>query len=178
MSSYVFPRAVLYSFIWTVSVVELGLTGYRVHHTKSTAGFYDPIVVELIVTAALTLIWLPASVFMHLMKARELGAAGNTGYAPLHGETGGNFILWVLWIVGAAFSTHKWPNSALAGTGKSGHILLSIVAFAWLAFIALTLAKIFTAMQYAALSAVSTTPASASTPAAHEKPAETAAPAS
>ncbi|KAI5117620.1 hypothetical protein M0805_001220 [Coniferiporia weirii] len=177
MISYVFHRAALYALLWTASIVELGLTGYRVRHTKSAAGFYgtllppplpepdkrpeeqtitnstpaDPIVVELLVTAALTLLWLPISGLAHLRKARDL----SSGLGPLRGESAGNFVLWVMWLVGAAIATNKWPNKTLAGTGKEAHLLLGIVAFAWLPFAALSLAKVFVLMQYAAYGASS-----------------------
>ncbi|KAH8110948.1 hypothetical protein DFH11DRAFT_1513714 [Phellopilus nigrolimitatus] len=147
---YVFHRSALYSLLYAASVVELGLTGFRIHHTKSTAGFYDPIVVELLVTSALTLLWIPVTVFAHLRGSRN---AESSGFAPLHGESGGNFVLWVLWLVGGAIITHKFPNATLAGGGKEGHILLTIVAFAWIAFSALSLGKIFVLLQYATLKA-------------------------
>ncbi|KAH8103751.1 hypothetical protein DFH11DRAFT_1692428 [Phellopilus nigrolimitatus] len=153
MSSYVIPRAALYALLWASSIVELGLTGYHVRHTKTSAGFYDPIVVELLVTAALTLIWIPITVFAHVRKAKSLH--GGSGYAPLHGESAGNFVVWVMYLVGGAIATHKWPSPAFAGAGKEGHVLLSIVAFAWIPFGVLSLVKVFTLMQYAALKAES-----------------------
>lgn len=58
-----------------------------------------------------------------------------------------------MWLVGAAIATHNWPTRLFAGPGEQGHILLTIVAFAWLNFIALTLAAVFQLMQLAALKA-------------------------
>ena len=39
-SAYVTHRTGVYAFLWAASVVELALTGFRIHHTKSTFGFY------------------------------------------------------------------------------------------------------------------------------------------
>ena len=106
---------------------------------------------ELLVVSALTLLWVPISILVHRRRVLELRPGG--GYAPLHTEGGGNFVLWVMWLVGAAIATHNWPTKLYAGPGEQGHILLTIVAFAWLNFIALTFAKVFQLMQFAALRA-------------------------
>ena len=36
LSRYSSPRPGLYGLLWVIALVELGLTGYRVHHTKSS----------------------------------------------------------------------------------------------------------------------------------------------
>ncbi|KLO17786.1 hypothetical protein SCHPADRAFT_900338 [Schizopora paradoxa] len=49
---------------WLFSLILLGLTGYRIHHTKGLPNgfdFYDPVIAELLVTAIFTLLWVPVS---------------------------------------------------------------------------------------------------------------------
>ncbi|THH03164.1 hypothetical protein EW145_g6479 [Phellinidium pouzarii] len=156
VASYVVHRSALYALLWASAVVELGLTGWRIHHTKSVAGFYDPIVAALLVSAVLTLIWIPITSFLHLRKARGLHSDTGAGYAPLHAESGGNIVLWIMWLVDAAIATHKWPTRALVGPSspKDAHLLLSLVAFAWISFGVLSLACVFVLMHFAALRAI------------------------
>ena len=74
-----------------------------------------------------------------------------------------NGIIWVMLLVGAAISTNKWPsnkiceadvtpNTALGSfvVPKQCHILLTIDAFAWVTFIALSFAGVLGLMQWAA----------------------------
>ncbi|EJD05296.1 uncharacterized protein FOMMEDRAFT_18889 [Fomitiporia mediterranea MF3/22] len=148
-ASFVFHRAILYSLLWVAAVIELGLTGWRVHHTKSTASFYDPIVVALLVSSILTIIWVPITTFLHVFKSKSLSAG--EGYKPLHFESAGNTILWIMWLIEAAIATHKWPTRAFTGSGRDGHVLLTLVAFAWINFGLLSLAKVVVATHYAYL---------------------------
>ncbi|KAI5115826.1 hypothetical protein M0805_001986 [Coniferiporia weirii] len=159
--SYVPHRGLLYTLLWLSALVELGLTGYRLHHTDSFGGFYNPIIVELLVTSVLTLLWIPLTMLFH-RAAGTLGSGGNaatTGrsrHGSLFGENGGNFVLWVMWLVGAAITTHHWPNRTLAGSGRQGTVLLTIVAFSWIPFALLTLAMMFISMEHAAVRALNT----------------------
>ncbi|KAL5525448.1 hypothetical protein ACEPAF_9318 [Sanghuangporus sanghuang] len=148
-AAYALHRTLLYTFLWTASVVQLGLTGWRVHHTESTIGDYDPIIVELLVTAALTILWIPVAIVAPVRKSKDL--LPGSGYGTLGIETCGNFVLWVMWLVGGAIATNKWPTRAIAGSGKDGHILITIVAFSWLCFGALTIVKFLTGLHYATL---------------------------
>ena len=57
-----------------------------------------------------------------------------------------------MWLVGAAIATNRWPTRTLAGPGKQGAILTTVIALAWVEFGLLSLAKMFAAMEYAAIS--------------------------
>ncbi|KAL5520173.1 hypothetical protein ACEPAG_9386 [Sanghuangporus baumii] len=148
-AAYALHRSILYTFLWAASVVELGLTGWRVHHTESTFDDYDPIIVELLVTAALTILWIPVAIVAPVRKSKDL--LPGSGYRIFGIETCGNFILWVMWLVGGAIATNKWPTRAIAGPGRDGHILITIVAFSWLCFSTLTIVKFLTGLHYATL---------------------------
>lgn len=100
-TSYVPHRWALYSLLWAASVVELALTAFRIRHTNSLFGTHDPIVAELLVTSILTILWVPVTLLFH----RSAGAGTGTALSPRHGETGGNLVLWIMWLVGAAIAT-------------------------------------------------------------------------
>ncbi|THH05654.1 hypothetical protein EW145_g4638 [Phellinidium pouzarii] len=146
------------SLKWLTALAELGVTAFRIHHTNSVAGFYDAIIAELLVTSLLTLLWVPFTLLFHRSAGTVGSGAGSSSgrsrVSPLHAETGGNSILWLMWLVGGSIATHKWPNRILAGFGKQGSVLLAIVALAWIAFGLLTLAKMFGMMEYAAARAL------------------------
>lgn len=127
------------------------MTGYRIHHTESSvANTYDPIVAALLVTSALTLLWVPFAAFVGLRNT-------TSRFGGLHHELGGGFVLWVMWLIESAIATNKWPTRtfarAVAEDKKQGNILITIVAFGWLAFSVLSIVKVFLAMHYAHVAA-------------------------
>lgn len=63
----------------------------------------DPIVAELLVTAALTIFWIPVAAAVNARKSKDI--VPGTSYTLLNVEGVGNFILWVMWLVGAAIAT-------------------------------------------------------------------------
>ncbi|EJD06316.1 uncharacterized protein FOMMEDRAFT_165160 [Fomitiporia mediterranea MF3/22] len=155
--SYVPHRRALYALLWMISVAELGFTAYRIHYTRKNFGTHESIIVELLVVSILTIIWAPLTLIFHRSAPNSTGSTSTSrsgGLGFLHGETTGNFIIWVLWLVGAAIATHNWPTRAIAGPGKQGRILITIVALAWVAFSLLTLAKIGAMMEYSARNAI------------------------
>ncbi|KAL5520179.1 hypothetical protein ACEPAG_9392 [Sanghuangporus baumii] len=147
--SYVPHRGALYGLLWTMAVIELGLTAYRIHYTNNTFDTYDPIIVELLVTSILTITWIPVI----LLTLRGILGPSRKRLGFLHRESSRNLILWIMWLVGGAIATHKWPRRSFAGPGKQGRILTTIIAFAWIEFGLLTLVKVFSAMEYAAKNA-------------------------
>ncbi|KAF8957213.1 hypothetical protein BDZ97DRAFT_1670344 [Flammula alnicola] len=129
-------RAFLYMCFFVFSVVLLGLTGARIRHTETLGdggdilttrtGFYDPVIVEILVTSALAILaslWL-----MTAILARIGGPMGK--FATEH------VMLWPIWImflVGGAVATHKWHNLKWCrGAHKECRILESIKAFVWI----------------------------------------------
>jgi len=162
MFSYWALRAPVYILLWITSLIVLALTGYRVHHTKifhpfhGGHGFYDKIIVELLVTSALTLLWVPIG-FHFLSRHRGTvanDAATSSRRPTLSGETSFLTVLWVMWLVGAAIATNNWPLLAIAGHNKQGHVLIAIIALSWLAFTLVTLLKVLMLMHYAAANAM------------------------
>jgi len=149
---YALARMPLYALLWVVSVILLGLTGFRVEHTRHIGKFYEPIIVELLVTSALTILWVPFAAWS-LNNLRAASASG-TGLTRTHPEPHGNFILWVMWLVGAAIATNDWPTAAVRGVGKQSRILAAILAFGWTGFALLTLIFVVTLMHHAAANAV------------------------
>ena len=107
----------------------------------------------MLVTSILTIIWVPVTFIFHRGLFRS-ESTSNKRLGFLHGETARSLILWIMWLVGGAIATNKWPNRAYAGPGKQGSILLTIIAFAWMIFGFLTIAKVFSAMEYAAIRAL------------------------
>ncbi|EJD05283.1 uncharacterized protein FOMMEDRAFT_139746 [Fomitiporia mediterranea MF3/22] len=155
--SYVPHRRALYALLWMISVAELGITGFRINFTRKNLHFHDPIVAELLVVSILTIIWAPLTLLFHRSALNRAGGTSTSrfgGFGFLHGETTGNFVIWIMWFIGAAIATHNWPTRAIAGPGKQGRILIVIVALAWVAFGLLTLAKVGAMMEYSARNAL------------------------
>ncbi|KAF8200194.1 hypothetical protein BJ912DRAFT_1019977 [Pholiota molesta] len=128
-------RSFLHFFLFACSSVLLGLTAYRVHYTKalkdgdiltSSSHFYDPIIVELLVTSCLAIIfclWLSVAVLTPL--GGPLGS-----FASEHVMI---WIIWVMFLVGAAITTHKWNNLKWCrGSHRPCRILETIKAFSWI----------------------------------------------
>ena len=86
-------------------MIELGLTAYRVHHTNDVEGYYDSVVVELIFTSILTMLWIPLAVLLHVRKSHTLERGAARGFAPLHSEMVGLWVVWIFWLVGDAVAT-------------------------------------------------------------------------
>ncbi|KAL5525440.1 hypothetical protein ACEPAF_9310 [Sanghuangporus sanghuang] len=170
-NSYVPHRVVLYGLLWTMAVVELGLTAYRINYTNDNFDTYDPIIVQLLVTSILTITWIP----LILLSLRGILGPSRKRLGFLHGESARNLILWIMWLVGGAIATHKWPKRSLAGPGKQGRILTTIIAFAWIEFGLFTLVKVFAAMEYAAKNASGGGAGGLGPTHAREKPANSAA---
>ncbi|KAH8832499.1 hypothetical protein DL96DRAFT_1667140 [Flagelloscypha sp. PMI_526] len=134
-------RVGLYVALALFSCVVFGLSGARLYYTTHLPRydplnhgipFYDPIVAELIVTSFLTLLWC-LSMSCIISKSYE-GAPIRT----FRGEFIGIFILWVMWLVGAAYSTHIWGNLKFCWQFKACKLLTALVAFVWISWITLT----------------------------------------
>ncbi|PBK83953.1 hypothetical protein ARMGADRAFT_622942 [Armillaria gallica] len=154
--SLAFPRLALYTLLWAVAVVLLGLTSYRIHITKNQFQRYDRIVVELLVSAILTILWVPAvMIFAARSSARRHGSQVCFELLIIA-------ILWVMWLVGAVDTTNRlipgrnWCSNALGS--KQCNILTTILAFAWIGWSLLTILFFMSIIDY-----VSGEPSSTST---------------
>ncbi|KAI0682074.1 hypothetical protein BC835DRAFT_1300635 [Cytidiella melzeri] len=131
-------RIFLYILLWLFSAVLLGLTAARIHYTlhiplgdplNGGADFYDPIVAELLASAALTLLWAPWVIHV-IARTSEYGWV-----STFAGETVVLFILFVMWLVGAAKATSFWGDLSWCHQFKPCRILTVLVAFSWMGFI-------------------------------------------
>ncbi|KIK51551.1 hypothetical protein GYMLUDRAFT_208559 [Collybiopsis luxurians FD-317 M1] len=141
---YAALRIALYAALLIFSIVLLGLTGTRIHRTLSgNTGFYDPIVVELLVTSSLAILW--SLYLMHVIHAARVRGPATS----FRGEFIGWFVIWTMFLVGAAIATNFWGNLGFCFGVFSCNVLTDIVAFAWLCFIITTLIG-FSAMLFLA----------------------------
>ncbi|SJL14412.1 uncharacterized protein ARMOST_17868 [Armillaria ostoyae] len=138
-------RIALYFTLGIFSIVLLGLTSARIHYTTDLpagdplndgVAFYDPIVVELLVTTILTMAWC-------IYIVRAIHKRVDNGFiSTFRGELIGLFVLWLFWIVGAAKSSTIWGDLGWCQQYQPCRILTAMLAFAWLGWIVLTLIMI------------------------------------
>ncbi|PPR04353.1 hypothetical protein CVT24_013205 [Panaeolus cyanescens] len=131
-------RLFLYAWLFATSVVLLGLTAYRIHYTKNLTGgdiltnsshFYDPIIAELVVTSSLAIL---ASLWYMIAIASRIGRGPLGTYLS---EQIFLFIIWVMFLVGAAITTHKWLHLKWCRGGyRACRILETIKGFSWICF--------------------------------------------
>ncbi|KAF9018370.1 hypothetical protein BDZ89DRAFT_1140044 [Hymenopellis radicata] len=160
------PIYAVYCLFWIISCVELGLTAYRVHLTEHQ-GSIEPIMVELIVSSSLAIFWIPIASLM-LMGDPEATHTRSKRIVPI--EVAGACVLWVMWLVGAVYTTNKilpGKNYCVAG-GKECHILTAILAFSWMGWSLLSIVIVMGLMHLAA------TRTPKEKPIIHEKAAEAA----
>ncbi|KAK0473424.1 hypothetical protein IW261DRAFT_693645 [Armillaria novae-zelandiae] len=154
--NYTLRRVILYALLWPMAVILLGLTAYRIHFTKGQGAGYQPIVVELLVASIFTLLWVPLAMFMIFAERASSSRDNNASTSRSHPkhlpfELLGLGILWLLWLVGAVYTTnrvlpgHNW----CAFSGKQCNILTAILAFAWIGWSLLTLLGILALMHSA-----------------------------
>lgn len=135
-------RSFLWVFIFCCSSVMLGLTADRIHYTKTLHGgdvltsrqtpFYDPIVVELLVTSCLAIL---ASLWFSALIIGGVAVAGLGTYAF---EQVCMWILWVMFLVGSAIFVHKFPHLKFCrGSHRFCGILETIKAFSFILWILL-----------------------------------------
>ncbi|KAF5390702.1 hypothetical protein D9757_002577 [Collybiopsis confluens] len=131
-------RLGLYFALALFSIILLGLTAARINYTLGLAvGFYDPIVVELLVSSIIAIIW--SFFIMHIIHTIRVGGPVTT----FRHESIGFIIIWIMFLVGAAIATNFWANLSVCFGTFTCDILTAIVAFSWLNFITLTLIGIF-----------------------------------
>ncbi|RDB18324.1 hypothetical protein Hypma_000511 [Hypsizygus marmoreus] len=135
-------RFALYAALILFAITLIGLTSARINYTRNLrfsdplhGGFpyYDPIIVELLVTSILAFLW---SLPMMFLIQRHASRGFATSYAF---EMLGLFILWVMYLVGAAIATNKWRNIGFCrGFFGQCRILTAILAFSWIAWATVT----------------------------------------
>jgi hypothetical protein len=131
-------RLTCYWALWIFSAVTIGLTAARLHYTlhlpphdplNHGVNFFDGIIVEVLVTACLTMIFTPV-LLARIHRRHEYGFLSTFG-----GELVGLLLLFTLWIVGAAVATQKWGNLSWCHMYSACRILTATVAFIWMSCI-------------------------------------------
>ncbi|KAF8597111.1 hypothetical protein BDV93DRAFT_527675 [Ceratobasidium sp. AG-I] len=132
-------RLGLYAILLACSVILFSLTIARVSYTSHTRSerslnsgqpFYDPSVVELLVSALLTLFFAPFMIYVTRTRRIEPTIAI---------ELGALFVLWLLWVGGAAAAVTVWPDLSFCVSFAACRLLQALMGFAWLGWIALTM---------------------------------------
>ncbi|KIM37779.1 hypothetical protein M413DRAFT_448292 [Hebeloma cylindrosporum] len=126
---------VLFSFIlFCLSAARLNYTTHLPSNDTLNGGkpFYDPIVVEILLTTLMTIPW---SIFIvwSIHKRYE-----NPYLSTFRGEIIGLSILWIFWTAGAAGASHPWGNLSWCQHFEACRVLSALVAFAWLGWVTLT----------------------------------------
>ncbi|KAK0455338.1 uncharacterized protein EV420DRAFT_1694887 [Desarmillaria tabescens] len=135
-NAYSIYRVLAYAWLWAVACVLLGLTAYRIHITEGFfLSFYEPIIVELLVSACLAIIWAPIAGVLALSEHNTSHKSGR-----FRSEMLGTFVLWVMWLVGAVDTTNRIiPGKNYCRSGKQCQILTTLMAFSWIGWSFLTI---------------------------------------
>ncbi|KAI0776510.1 hypothetical protein BD413DRAFT_610140 [Trametes elegans] len=149
-------RVGLYVLLWLCSAVLLGLAATRIHYTlhlplgdplNNGQSFYDPIIVELLVSSVLAVVW--SSYIIHVIrKRREYGRFSSFAF-----ELVGLLVIFTLYLVGAAIATADWGDLFWCHQYWQCRLLTVLVAFAWAdwALVVIALASVLFAVTDAAL---------------------------
>ncbi|KAI5992839.1 hypothetical protein EDC04DRAFT_2586753 [Pisolithus marmoratus] len=140
-------RVFLYVLLFIFSAVVMSLCAVRLHYTLNLSpfdplnygiSFYDPIIIELLVTSILSMLW--ALLIGRTIHRRIERRLINTFAAELIGL----FVLFLLWIVGAAIATRTgnppdpdthWGNLSSCWNYASCRVLTAMLAFAWVSWV-------------------------------------------
>jgi len=119
--------------LFCLCCARLSYTDHTRNETSLFDGqpFYDPSIVELLISSMFALAFIPTILFLIRTRSRHpiLGRAWF--------EIAGLSLLWLFWIGGAGAATNVWPDLSWCGDGQC-HLLQAIMAFAWLGWITIT----------------------------------------
>ncbi|KAF8730002.1 hypothetical protein AX14_005839 [Amanita brunnescens Koide BX004] len=125
-------RIPLYAILVLFSFVLFCLCCARLNFTTVDLKFYDPIIVELLVTALITIPW--ASYIIYCIHKRV-----ETKYvSKFREEIISLAILWIFWIVGAADASGIWGTLSGCLQNRECQVLSALLAFSWLGWATLT----------------------------------------
>ncbi|KAJ6508897.1 hypothetical protein C8R45DRAFT_459351 [Mycena sanguinolenta] len=134
-------RIVSYAILALFSFIDFCLTIARLSYTDNLPrgdplnrgkDFYDPDIVELLVTTILSIAW-AAFVIRTIHKRVE-----DNLVSTFRGELIGLFCLWMFWIIGTGIATTNWGNLGFCAEFEACRILSAIVAFSWLSWVLVT----------------------------------------
>ncbi|KAF8208857.1 hypothetical protein K438DRAFT_1917225 [Mycena galopus ATCC 62051] len=131
-------RIVSYAVFALFSLIVFALTIARLSYTNHLRPndplnhgrpFYDPDVVELLITAMMSMAW-AAFVIRTIHRRVE-----DNLVSTFRGELIGLFIVWIFWIIGSSVATQQWGNLGFCAEFEQCRVLSAMVAFCWLAWI-------------------------------------------
>ncbi|KAJ7857739.1 hypothetical protein B0H14DRAFT_3864698 [Mycena olivaceomarginata] len=132
-------RIVSYAILALFSFIIFGLTIGRLNYTNHlprgdplNGDFYDPDIVELLVTCMMSMGW--AAFVIHTIYKR----VENNLVSTFRAELIGLFVVWMFWIVGTGIATTQWGNLGFCAQFEACRVLSAIVAFSWLSWIMVT----------------------------------------
>ncbi|KAJ7459778.1 hypothetical protein FB451DRAFT_1271510 [Mycena latifolia] len=123
---------VLFSFIdFCLTIARLSYTnhlprGDTLNHGKD---FYDPDIVELLVTTMISIAWA-----LFVIRAIHKRVEDNL-VSTFRGELVGLFVIWMFWLVGTAIATSQWGSLGFCQEFEPCRVLSAIVAFSWLCWV-------------------------------------------
>jgi len=141
-------RTWLYVALILFSGTLVGLTGFRLKYTlhlppsdplNHGKRFYDRIVAELFATSVFTLFW-----SLHMIHTITRGVESGGFLVRTAFELFFLFVLWVLYLVGAAIATTLWGDLSFCWQYEACRLLTALVAFAWIGWITISVLYINT----------------------------------
>ncbi|KAF7314203.1 hypothetical protein MKEN_00892500 [Mycena kentingensis (nom. inval.)] len=134
-------RKISYAIFAFFSFLVFALTIARLAYTNNLPkgdslnrgrNFYDPVVVELLVTSMMSMAW--AGFIIYTIHKR----VSENYVSTFRGELVGLFVVWMFWLVGTAIATNFWGNLGFCAQFEACRVLSAMVAFSWLAWLAVT----------------------------------------
>jgi hypothetical protein len=134
-------RIVLYCVLAFFSFLLFCLCAARLNYTthlprgdtlNGGVNFYDPIVVELLVTTLFTIPWAAFAAYSIHFRYE------NRYVCTFRAEAIVMSILWLFWIVGASIASSIWGNLSWCQQFEACRVLSALLAFAWLGWLALS----------------------------------------
>ncbi|KAJ6512199.1 hypothetical protein C8R47DRAFT_687018 [Mycena vitilis] len=125
----------LFSFIvFCLTIARLSYTNNLPRGDPLNGGknFYDPDIVELLVTAMMTIAWA-----LFVIRTIHKRVDDNL-VSTFRGELIGLFVIWMFWIVGTGIATTQWGSLGFCARFEACRVLSAVVAFSWLSWILVT----------------------------------------
>ncbi|KAH9918565.1 uncharacterized protein BXZ73DRAFT_105201 [Epithele typhae] len=127
---------VLWVFAGILTIITIVRLSYTTHLPPGDTlnggrDFFDPIVVELLVSSILALGTIPF--VLRWIPPQFSSQSSNNVF-----ELGSVGLLWLFWLSGCVVSTSIWPDLSFCAQFAQCRTLSAMMAFAWLGWVALT----------------------------------------
>lgn len=124
-------RMILYAILVLLSIILFWLCVARLVFTTDL-GFYDPIVVELLISTILAIVW--SFFILYCIYKRVQFQFVST----FRDEIIGLFVLWLFWIIGCSIATSRWGYISCPELQRPCDVIAALLAFSWLGWIVIT----------------------------------------